>query len=200
MDHFHLGHIDESFHVSHNFLYNFRVVALVWFTSEFTSLIYMHGVKFFSDFAFFTIWTLATTWFYFLCQVILRPRTARVHGFLLGLSHLIWSAEILVSIFFWLALFPTLKKGEGFTYTKWIMYSFHSFPLIFLSIDGMLHKGTFQKWHIYQPIVYTVLYGGLNIVLGLVFHHVVYPPMNYECKLFSADSPRPLCLKPFGFP
>jgi hypothetical protein len=164
----------------------YRFVCFCILSGEaFNVFFYQGPVAWLSSFAFFTVWSLFLTWLYFASLMMLRPRSKKISKFLTGYSHMIWSAEMLVSLFFWTVLFPFIPPEVTNTpFKHWITYSYHTIPIITLTIDSILHKASYEKHHIKFPIIYTLLYGIVNAILGLFFNRVVYPPLNYKSKCF----------------
>lgn len=91
--------------------------------------------------------------------------------------------EIIITAFFWLILWPILKKTEyvqqlsPLRYAE--VYAVHILPLFFLVVDWLLHAVPIAMRHISVMLVVGALYIVLNITVAIAFKPI-YPVLTWD--------------------
>jgi hypothetical protein len=80
--------------------YQYRIIATLFLTCDFTSIIFVMGItKYFESFQFFSFWALHISTIYFLCVLMWRPRHQIFYKYARRCNILALSVSTM--IFFW---------------------------------------------------------------------------------------------------
>lgn len=166
-------------------LRNFRFVMMLWFTAEWVNILVQTGIPAaFKQFYAQTMISLLVTWIYFLgiCIFGQTSNHKRYHSFFTTLSFCITTIEAIVSLFFWIFLFPqTLETWDSIQpLDHWGNFTWHSIPIISLTIDAFWSKFHFRKKILCVPIIFGICYQIENATLAIRFNIIVYPILNYK--------------------
>jgi len=88
--------------------------------------------------------------------------------------------EVVIVIFFWIALFPTIHFKPDETYRIVTIYTDHTVPLGLLAIELFQNRIHFSFRHLPITLIIMTFYGLVNITVTFVRGYPVYAPLTFD--------------------
>jgi hypothetical protein len=147
--------------------------------------IYLKTLSFYNA---FTLWTLTMTIIYFgfsVAYTLLKIKVRQNYRILMWKATLILFetaiiSEIIVSIIFWGFLYKDEVSNPFKNIDKFNLHSFHTLPIISLSIDYFTNYWIFKYSHVVITTTYILIYGIFNCIYVLVSGNTIYPILTWK--------------------
>jgi hypothetical protein len=180
-------HIDTtSYYAKSRTLFKIRVVMFLILAANWSSGIFKHGLGYFINFAFYTIWNETFVFLYFFCLLLTHPSDRNFSGMLVSFQHQVVTSQTIVVIVFWGILAPGLGLNAGAGY--YVNCYKHSVPFLCILHECLVTYGRYNRKGILLCMAIFVIYMGVNIVDVFAFNFVAYPtpltdPRNWQAYI-----------------
>jgi len=132
-------------------------------------------------FIYFTTWGIVMTLFTFAFLFIaIYTTNENYHKFCFIAFEATWTAQSVITIFFWLVLSWFFPEGFATLYMIYVNLMIHACPFLMLSIDLFITKMLFSLSHIVFVMIPPIFYMFVSIYLSLGYDIVAYPVLTWK--------------------
>lgn len=143
------------------------------------SIVFSFRFKSWKSILFFTNWGIFISMVAFI-SILLRNKHAFIGEAAKVLFPAVWLMNVIITLFFWIVLFPLLTSNA----INLMMFSQHTFPVIFASIELLLNDLVMTRKAGFHATGITLLYLILILLPYTLLAHIIYPNFSFR-NLFS---------------